>query len=149
MLGIFVQSYPNVLGSDIAGEVHKIGEDVTHLKKGDRVMAYATGLITGNPADGGYQLYTACKALVVAKIPSAFEYTSAAVLPVSISTASACLFKKETLALPLPTIGTKPSSSGKSVLVWGGSGSVGASAIQLAVGAGVRLRGTLARQYTD
>ena len=88
-----MQNYPNVLGSDIAGEVHEVGEGVTRLKKGDRVMAYATGLMTGNSADGGYQLYTACKALVVAKIPPSLEYTSATVLPVGISTASACLLR--------------------------------------------------------
>ena len=93
--------------------------------------------MTNDPKDGGFQLYTSCNALAVSKIPSTLPYTSAAVLPLSISTASACLFKKETLALPLPS--TTAKSTGKSVLVWGGSSSVGASAIQLAVGAGVKV----------
>jgi NADPH:quinone reductase-like Zn-dependent oxidoreductase len=78
-----------------------------------------------------------CKAIVVAKIPSNLEYTSATVLPLAISTASTCLFLKSTLALPLPT--SKPTSTGKSVLIWGGSSSVGAAAIQLAAGAGVKV----------
>jgi NADPH:quinone reductase-like Zn-dependent oxidoreductase len=64
------------------------------------------------------------------------DFKSATVLPLAISTAAACLFKKETLAMPMPTSASKPSSSGKSVLVWGGSSSVGATAIQLAAGAG-------------
>jgi NADPH:quinone reductase-like Zn-dependent oxidoreductase len=81
-------------------------------------------------------LYTKCNALVVQKIPSNMDFKSATVLPLAISTAAACLFKKECLALSMPTSASKPSASGKSVLVWGGSSSVGATAIQLAAGAG-------------
>jgi NADPH:quinone reductase-like Zn-dependent oxidoreductase len=102
-----------------------------------RLHSHAFSLVTNNPAHGGFQLYTACNALVVAKIPSNLSFTSASVLPLAISTAAACLFKKEALALPLPS--SNPSSTGKSVLVWGGSSSVGAIAIQLAVAAGVKV----------
>lgn len=35
--GIFVQTYPAILGTDISGDVEEIGEDVTDFKKGDRV----------------------------------------------------------------------------------------------------------------
>jgi NADPH:quinone reductase-like Zn-dependent oxidoreductase len=98
--------------------------------------SHAFSLVTNNPSNGGFQLYTSCNALVVAKIPSGLDFNSAAVLPLAISTAAACLFKKETLGLPMPTSSSKPSASGKSVLVWGGSSSVGATAIQLAAGAG-------------
>ncbi|KAF2027566.1 GroES-like protein [Setomelanomma holmii] len=137
--GIFLQKYPNICGTDVAGEVHEVGEGVTHVKKGDRVLGHAFSLVTNNPAQGGFQLYTACNSLVVAKIPDSLDYNAAAVLPLAISTASACLFKKETLALPLPSNDAKPSTSGKSVLIWGGSSSIGAVAIQLAVGAGVKV----------
>ena len=90
-----------------------------------------------NPHNGGFQLYTSLNALVVSKIPDSLSYNAAAVLPLAISTAAACLFKKEALALPLPkTSDANPPASGKSVLVWGGSSSVGATAIQLAAGAG-------------
>ncbi|CAA9963304.1 hypothetical protein PTNB73_06804 [Pyrenophora teres f. teres] len=135
--GLFLQKYPYICGTDVAGEVHEVGEGVTHVKPGDRVLGHAFSLVTNNPAHGGFQLYTACNALVVAKIPSSMSFAEASVLPLAISTASACLFKKETLALPLPS--SNPPSTNKSVLVWGGSSSVGAVAIQLAVGAGVKV----------
>jgi NADPH:quinone reductase-like Zn-dependent oxidoreductase len=44
--GIFIQKYPNVTGTDVAGEVHEVGEGVTHLKKGDRVLAYVMLLMS-------------------------------------------------------------------------------------------------------
>lgn len=144
-----MQKYPMVCGTDVAGEVYEVGEGVTHVKKGDRVLGHAFSLVTNDPSHGGFQLYTACNALVVAKIPSSLDFNSAAVLPLAISTASACLFKKETLALPLPATGTKPNSSGKSVLVWGGSSSVGAAAIQLAVAAGIKVVSVASKHNID
>ncbi|KAF2657225.1 GroES-like protein [Lophiostoma macrostomum CBS 122681] len=137
--GMFLQKYPMVLGTDVAGEVVDVGENVKKegkLQKGDRVLGHAFSLMTNAPKDGGFQHYTTCTSLAVSKIPSSLSYTSAAVLPLSLSTAAAVLFKRETLGLALPTSNTSPKPSGKSVLVWGGSSSVGASAIQLAVGAG-------------
>ena len=35
--GIFVETYPAIIGTDLAGDVEEIGEDVTDFKKGDRV----------------------------------------------------------------------------------------------------------------
>lgn len=113
------------------------------------MFRHAFSLVNNNPAHGGFQLYTVCNALVVAKIPSSLEFTSATVLPLAISTASACLFQKSTLALPLPTSATNPTSTGKSVLIWGGSSSVGAAAIQLAAGAGVKVVSVASKHNLD
>ena len=37
--GLFIQSWPNVLGEDVAGEIHEVGSNVTKFKKGDRVIS--------------------------------------------------------------------------------------------------------------
>lgn len=56
-------------------------------------------------------------------------------IPLGLSTASAGLFEKDQLGLQLPTNDTaKPT--GKTIIIWGGSTSVGCNAIQLATLAG-------------
>lgn len=52
-----------------------------------------------------------------------------------ISTAAAGLYMKDYLALPFPM--EKPEALDRTVLIWGGSSSVGSCAIQLAVASGV------------
>jgi NADPH:quinone reductase-like Zn-dependent oxidoreductase len=37
--GIFIQNWPTVLGTDVAGEVYEVGSSVTAFKKGDRVIS--------------------------------------------------------------------------------------------------------------
>jgi len=36
-IGLFVENYPAVIGSDSSGEVEEVGEGVDNFKKGDRV----------------------------------------------------------------------------------------------------------------
>ncbi len=68
---------------------------------------------------------------MAAPIPHTMSYEAAAVLPLALSTG---LFQTDQLALQYPSATPKPT--GQTVLVWGGSTSVGSNAIQLAVAAG-------------
>jgi NADPH:quinone reductase-like Zn-dependent oxidoreductase len=85
-------------------------------------------------AEGAFQEYTVVRANMVSPIPSSMPHENACVLPLGLSTAACGLFQKNFLALSYPTVSPKPN--GKTVLVWGGSTSVGSNAIQLAVAAG-------------
>jgi NADPH2:quinone reductase len=109
-------SFPYVLGSDGAGTVEEVGDDVHNLKPGDRVY----GVNFMSPKGGFYAEYTAIKAENVAKIPSALSTRDAGVLAVDGVIALDGLDK----ALRL--------KAGESILILGASGGVGHLAVQLA-----------------
>lgn len=100
-------------------------------------MALATGADQdrNHPAEGAFQKYPVISADLAVKIPANISYEQAAVVPFGLATAASSLFQKGFLALDLPTVPARPSN-GKTLLVWGGSSSVGCNAIQLAVLAG-------------
>ncbi|AZI56947.1 zinc-binding alcohol dehydrogenase family protein [Nakamurella antarctica] len=128
--------YPAVLGSDVAGEVVEIGPQVTRFQIGDRVFGHAVGTDkdTNDPAQGAFQSYSVLLERMTAPIPKSMPYENAAVLPLAVSSASSGLFQSDNLGLQLPS--ANPAATGQTVLVWGGSTSVGCNAIQLAVAAG-------------
>lgn len=129
-------SYPFVVGSDVAGEVVEVGSGVTRLRVGDRVLGFAAGSDKqrNRAAEGGFQDYVVLLAHMAAPIPDAMPFEEAAVLPLGLSTAACGLFQKDFLAMNAPS--AAPTRTGKTLLVWGGSTSVGSNAIQLAVAAG-------------
>jgi NADPH:quinone reductase-like Zn-dependent oxidoreductase len=130
--------YPAIIGIDLAGEVVEVGSEASsRFKVGDRVVGAAMGTIPdrNTPVEGAFQNYTVVLANLAAKIPSNLDYAQASVLPLCLCTAATGLFVKDYLGLQLPT---EPAqrSTGKTLVVWGGSTSVGSNAIQLAVAAG-------------
>ncbi|HET8912239.1 MAG TPA: zinc-binding alcohol dehydrogenase family protein [Ktedonobacteraceae bacterium] len=141
--------YPFVLGEDLAGEVVEVGKAVTRFKVGDRVLGHAVGS-DKNPntsTEGAFQIYTILLAHMAAPIPDNMPYESAAVLPLALSTAASGLFQKDYLALDYPSADPKPT--GKTLLIWGGSTSVGSNAIQLAVAAGYEVITTASPRNFD
>ncbi|KAF2225349.1 oxidoreductase-like protein [Elsinoe ampelina] len=133
--GYAVDKFPVVLGGDVAGEIHSVGASVKGLKVGDRVFGQTTYLTNGKITHGGFQHFTAVPTTVVSKIPDNISYSEASVLPIAASTAMVGLYSPDHLGLPLPSL--DPKDSGKVIIIWGGSSSVGATAIQLAKASGV------------
>lgn len=108
--------FPYVLGSDGAGTVEAVGDEVHSVKRGDRVY----GINLMNPKGGFYAEYTVIKADNAAMIPEALSTREAGVLAVDGVTALNGLDK--TLKL----------NAGETILILGASGGIGHLAVQLA-----------------
>jgi NADPH:quinone reductase-like Zn-dependent oxidoreductase len=115
--------FPYVLGTDGAGTVAAVGENVKKFKEGDRV--YAAEL--GNPKGGFYAEYAVVKADNVSKIPNGLTMEQGAVLPSDGLTALKGL--DEVLGL----------QKDESVMIFGASGGIGHLAVQLAKRLGARV----------
>jgi len=141
--------YPFIIGSDVAGEVVEVGPGVTRFKVGDRVFGHALAISrsSANAAEGAFQHYTLLKSQVTAPIPEGMAFETAAVMPLGVSTAASGLFQTDYLGLAPPQAAPQPT--GKTLLVWGGSTSVGANAIQLATAAGYEVVTTASPRNFD
>ncbi|KAJ5372769.1 Polyketide synthase enoylreductase [Penicillium concentricum] len=133
-------NYPVVLGNDCAGEVVQLGDKVSNVKVGDRVLAHALSMdpAVNRSSEGAFQHYTVIRDHMVTEIPDWLSYEEACVVPLGLSTAATALFQSEFLFLNRPgnLLRAAPNSLPEAVLVWGGSTSVGCNAIQLAALAG-------------
>ena len=141
--------FPAVVGTDVAGEVVEIGDAVTKLSVGDRVIGHAFGIekSQNRPAEGAFQDYAVLMDRMVATIPDSLGFEQASVLPLQLSTAACGLFQEDQLGLALPT--ANPVARKETVVVWGGSTGVGSNAIQLAKNAGYRVIATAGPRNLD
>lgn len=146
---MYVKSWPVIFGIDCAGEVVEVGKAVTQFKVGDRVAGMPGGVFNprGNKC-GSFQEYTVFEAERVFKIPDSWKYEDSVVFPLAICTAAVSLYAKDRLALEYPQV-EKPASNGKVLLVWGGSSSVGACAVQLAAHSGYEVFATASKRNFD
>ncbi len=101
-----------VLGLEVAGTVAALGDGTTGWSVGDRVCALANG--------GGYAAYCAVPATQCLPWPAGYDAIQAAALPETYFTVWANLFQMGRLR------------AGESVLIHGGTGGIGVTAIQLA-----------------
>ncbi|RDI39186.1 zinc-binding dehydrogenase [Falsibacillus pallidus] len=115
-------TYPHVLGLDSAGIVEEVGEGVTNVKAGDRVVYH--GDMTKK---GGFAEYGVTTAHTVSLIPEGISFEDAAALPCAGFTAYQALFHK------------LHAAKGQTILVHAGAGGVGGFAIQLAKNAGLKV----------
>src|SRR5579883_1915592 len=112
----------DIPGLEYAGEVDALGEGVTELAVGDRVM----GLVGG----GAYAEHLVTHARAAVKLPSALSFTDAAAIPEAFITAYDAIVTQAGL------------SAGETVLVHAVGSGVGTAASQIARAIGARCIGT-------
>ena len=133
---------PHISGSDVAGTVVEVGEDVTKFKVGERVVSHSNlscrvceactsgreydcidrlvwGFQTG-PLWGGFSQYTHLPEVNVAKIPENVSFDDAAAISMVGMTAWHML------------VGRAKIKPGQMVLIMGGTSGVGMAGIQIA-----------------
>jgi NADPH:quinone reductase-like Zn-dependent oxidoreductase len=113
----FPLQLPTILGIELAGVVEAVGENVTRLRKGDRVMGSLGSL-------GAYAELVAVNEANLSLVPDALDLVQAAALPV----ASVAAWQSLHFAGPI-----RP---GQRVLIHGAAGGLGGFAVQYAHQAG-------------
>src|SRR5918996_2976291 len=113
---------PCVLGYEVAGEVESVGEGVTDLTPGDRVIA--------GTRFGGQAELVAVPASQAQPLPERLSFEQGAAFPVNYGTAYAALVTMGSLR------------EGTRVLIHAAGGGVGISAVQIARNAGAEIFGT-------
>jgi NADPH2:quinone reductase len=116
------QGTSDIPGLEVAGEVVARASDVLNIKVGERVTALLSG--------GGYAEYAVAAESLCLPIPEGLSLIEAAALPETYLTVWSNLFECGDL------------SSGETVLVHGGAGGIGTTAIQLAAARGALVLAT-------
>ncbi|PVH98036.1 GroES-like protein [Periconia macrospinosa] len=148
--GVFVQQWPSIFGCEVAGEVHEVGPNEKRFKKGDRVIGHTVNLVSGRPQDGAFALYTVVPAAKAAILPEKISYNEGVVVPFALEAAICALSLKipgvalpgvatPALGLPYPSLEDPVPAVNKTIVVYGGSSSVGSMVTQVAVAAGLNV----------
>ncbi|MGV4980540.1 quinone oxidoreductase family protein [Streptomyces sp. NRAIS4] len=113
---------PLIPGAEAAGTVAAVGEGVTGLRAGQRVMA-----LDGIDSPGFYAELAAVSATHVVAVPDGLDLTTAATLPIAWLSAWYCLLRLARVA------------EGETVAVKAAASGVGSAAVQIAARAGARV----------
>jgi NADPH:quinone reductase len=117
--GSYPRELPFVLGTEVAGTVADVGDGVTELGAGDRVVTAASS--------GAYAEFATAPAFLVARVPAA----------VGLDVAASALLKGMTAHYLIKSV--YPVKAGDAVLVHAGAGGVGLILTQWATSLGVRV----------
>lgn len=115
----FLPQLPFVPGKGPAGVVAGVGDGVTHVAEGDRVLAMAE--------QGGYGELVTAPAINVFKLPDSLSFIDAASMSLVYDTAWFALFERGRLV------------AGETALILGASGGVGYASVQLAKAKGAKV----------
>ncbi|WP_299145321.1 NADPH:quinone oxidoreductase family protein [uncultured Tateyamaria sp.] len=110
---------PFAPGGEVAGVIEAVGENVSHLQPGDRVLAM-TGF-------GGFTTHLCAAANACVKLPDTMPFDEAACFLFTYGTSHYALKNRGEL------------QSGETLLILGAAGGVGAAAIELGKAAGARV----------
>lgn len=110
-----------ILGTDIAGEVEAVGNEVTRFRPGDEVFGFIAG--------GGFAEYVTAQERLLALKPANLSFEQAATVPLAAITALQGLRDVGMVGL------------GQKVLIVGASGGVGTFAVQIAKWLGADVTG--------
>lgn len=118
----------DIYGLEVSGTVEEVGEGVSAIAPGQEVMALL--------ASGGYSQYVVMDARQTLPVPRGVSLVEAAGIPEVAATVYSNLCM-------VAGVGEKPEDNkGKSILIHGGSGGIGAHAIELCVALGLRVFAT-------
>lgn len=122
------------------------------LRKGNVKLTkfrHTVNLVSGRPQDGANALYTTVPANKAALLPDSISFTDGVVVPFALEAAVCALSVKEpgpcmpgvlTPALGLPYPSLEPvASTGRTLVIYGGSSSVGLMTTQIATAAGINV----------
>jgi NADPH2:quinone reductase len=121
------RSFPFTPGTDAAGVIEAMGQDVRHLEVGQRVYVY--GAVAGTYAEKAL-----CSTSQVHPLPDRLSFDQGAAIGVPFGTAYRALMIRGN---------AKPSET---VLIHGASGGVGTAAVQIAANLGCKVIGTAGSQ---
>ncbi|XP_057649472.1 quinone oxidoreductase isoform X2 [Chionomys nivalis] len=114
---------PYTPGTDVAGVIESVGDNVSAFKKGDRVFCSST-------VSGGYAEFALVADHTVYTLPETLNFKQGAALGIPYFTACRALFHSARVR------------AGESVLVHGASGGVGLATCQIARAHGLKVLGT-------
>eukprot|EP01029_Cantina_marsupialis_P017821 TRINITY_DN40197_c0_g1_i1.p1 TRINITY_DN40197_c0_g1~~TRINITY_DN40197_c0_g1_i1.p1 ORF type:complete len:341 (+),score=94.67 TRINITY_DN40197_c0_g1_i1:98-1120(+) len=126
--------FPHILGLDVAGIIHKIGEDTEcRVKVGDRVVFHGSTM----EKHGGFAEYSITVVESLIAVPKEMKLVDAASMPTAGYTAFQMLYQKLKI------------HEGQSLVISGASGAVGQFGIQLAKNVGCTVIGICSGRKAD
>lgn len=131
----FAKGHITILTHDVVGKVTKLGQGVTDVAVGDRIV-YQPSVAPGS-SQNGLQEYTTADLGSFAKIPDSITDDQAATLPTNIIAPLVALFDSLQIPAPWSPAAKKFDYASATLLVVGGGSNCGRFGVQLAKLAGI------------